>query len=325
VIEGTGHGFSRPNRWGSAFDHAFGEIWRQADLASAAGGDGNDGDSASHARASSSPAMQQIAGELDRLQLPLQYRWAAHPRAVLLFVSGDGGWASLDEGVATMLQQHDISVVGISSLRYFWKERAPERVGQDFHAIVAALDRLDVPVFIGGYSFGAAVVPIALTHWPEADRQRLAGLALVTPGPSASFEIDPLDWVRTPKENPATRIAPALRAIGLPTLCVLGTTEDADECPSERDSVDWSAAHGAAGVAADVSARGVAGVPQGRATGLRIVRLPGSHHFHGDYAAVGRAIADFISDRAAATDASPRAAQAVRRSTTTDGRKGPIS
>ena len=330
VIDGTGHGFSRTNRWGGAFDRAFDEIWRQADLANTAGAS-HAGDSANHARASSSssppssPAtVPQIASDLDRLQLSLQYRWAEHPRAAMLFVSGDGGWASLDDGVATVLQQHDISVVGISALRYFWQPRTPERVAQDFHAIVAALGRLDVPVFIGGYSFGAAVVPIALTHWPDADRQSIAGLVLLTPGPSASFEIDPLDWLRTPKVNPATRIAPALRAMALPTLCVLGTTEDADECPSEHEvNVGWGAAHGAPG-AVDVAARGVTGVSRGQLAGLRIVRLPGSHHFHGDYAAVGRAIADFVSDRAAATAVPTRAAQAVRRSTP-DGRKGPIS
>ena len=95
----------------------------------------------------------------------------------------------------------------------------------------------------------------------------LAGLVLIGPGPSASFEIDPLDWVRTPEENPATRVAPAIRALGLPTLCVAGTDEEDTPCAA------------------------VAGV-----AGVRVVRLPGSHHFNSDYAAVADAVHQFIRD-----------------------------
>ena len=93
----------------------------------------------------------------------------------------------------------------------------------------------------------------------------VAGLVLVGPGLSASFEIDPLDWVRTPEENPATRVADAVKADALPTLCLAGTEEEDTPCPS------------------------LAGT-----TGVRIVRLPGSHHFNSDYSAVADAIYQFV-------------------------------
>jgi type IV secretory pathway VirJ component len=99
----------------------------------------------------------------------------------------------------------------------------------------------------------------------------LAGLVLIGPGTSASFEIDPLDWVRRPAENPNTLVAPAIRALALPTLCLAGTEEDDTPCPA------------------------VLGAP-----GARVVRLPGSHHFNSDYAAVAVAVNQYIRSVATA-------------------------
>jgi hypothetical protein len=62
----------------------------------------------------------------------------------------------------------------------------------------------------------AAVLPVNVT-----------GLVLIAPGESATFEIEPLDWIRRPKENATAMVAPAVRLLRLPTLCLAGTTEDA--------------------------------------------------------------------------------------------------
>jgi type IV secretory pathway VirJ component len=127
------------------------------------------------------------------------------------------------------------------------------------------LARAQRPLFVGGFSFGAEIAPVSLREWTSAERQMVTGLVLVGPGLSASFEIDPLDWIRTPAENPATRVAAAVRALGLPTLCVAGSQEDDTPCTS------------------------LVGAP-----GVRVVRLPGSHHFNSDYQAVADAVFQFI-------------------------------
>ncbi len=108
-------------------------------------------------------------------------------------------------------------------------------------------------------------MPVALKDWTSAERRALTGLALIAPGPSASFEIDPLDWIRKPAENAETRVAPAVRADGVPTLCLAGADEDDSPCAT------------------------LAGVPT-----IRVVRLPGSHHFNSNYSAVGETVAQFI-------------------------------
>jgi type IV secretory pathway VirJ component len=255
-VPGTGHGFSKPEHWGAPFDNALHELWTEKEVKPAT------------ARPRTA-TTQELEDELQKLQLPLEYRWPSQLSALLIFFSGDGGWASLDEGMSELLVARGIGVVGVSSLRYFWNEKPPAQVGADLKRLATVAAHAQRPVFAGGFSFGAEVVPVALRAWPAADRRMLGGMVLIGPGLSASFEIDPLDWVRTPEENPATRVADAVRADGLPILCLAGTDEEDTPCSS------------------------LTGVP-----GVRVVRLPGSHHFNGDYAAVAEAVNQFIRQTA---------------------------
>jgi type IV secretory pathway VirJ component len=251
-IEGTGHGFSKPQRWGKPFDEALSALFKAQDQLALD----------MHPKP---PAIGDLEQRFDRLELPLQYRWPANPSSFLVFFSGDGGWASIDEGIAAELSVRGVGVVGLSSLRYFWEEKSPAQVAADLRRIVSVAATTNKPVFAGGYSFGAEALSVAMQEWARADRAAVRGLALVAPAASASFEIDPLDWIRTPEDNPATRVAPAVRALGLPTLCITGTEDEEGACQDLEN------------------------VP-----GIQVARLPGSHHFRGDYTAVADLIAQFI-------------------------------
>lgn len=255
-LDGTGHGFGKPVHWGAPFDDSLEAIWK-----------------ANIPEAQPKPAPATLAQTEERLAslgLPLEYRWPrAEASAWVVFFSGDGGWASLDEAVAEDLTRHDIAVVGVSSLRYFWRQKPPAQVAADVRRLVSAVGR---PVFLGGYSFGAEVIPVALRTWPPAERSTIAGLVLVAPGPSAGFEIDPLDWLRTPAEDPATRVAPAVQDLRLPTLCIMGTEDTGSAC------------------------RGLPTVSV-----FHVARLPGSHHFDGNYTSVGDTISLFVREQLAAS------------------------
>ena len=251
-IAGSGHGFSKPEHWGAPFDKALHDLWTEKEVKPATA-------------LPRTATAQELEDELQKLQLPLEFRWPSQLSALLIFFSGDGGWASLDEEMSELLVTRGIGVVGISSLRYFWNEKTPAQVAADLRRIATLLVRAQRPVFVGGFSFGAEVVPVALRAWTPADRRMLGGIVLIGPGLSASFEIDPLDWVRTPEENPATRVGDAIRAIALPTLCLAGTDEEDSPCP-----------------------------PLATMPAIRVVRLPGSHHFNGDYGAVAEAVNQFV-------------------------------
>lgn len=251
-VEGGGHTFAPTPAWATALAAALQALWTERDVKPPAA-------------QPRSASARELEDELQRLQLPLEFRWPAQISALLLFFSGDGGWASLDEEVAENLVTHNVGVVGVSSLRYFWNAKTPALVAADLRRLVGVLGRSGRPVFAGGFSFGAEVVPVALGEWTPAERRAIAGLVLIAPGSSASFEIDPLDWLRKPAENAATRVAPAVREAGLPALCVAGAEEEDSPCAA------------------------LAGVPA-----VRVVRLPGSHHFDNNYTAVADVVNQFI-------------------------------
>ena len=255
---GTGHGFGRPVRWGPTFDEAIDKLMVSAS-------------EAFKPKRTEGPAPAGSAAALeptfDALNLPLEYKWADRSKAVLVFVSGDGNWAAIDDHLATYLAARDVSVVGVKARSYFWNERTPQQSGADLGRIVGVAGGLRVPVFVGGYSFGAEVVPFMLDTWSEADRRKVSGEVLVAPGETASFEIHLLDLVMRAKETPR-RVADAVRRIRVPTFCLTGQLEE----PRDTACDDL----GTAGEA---------------------MKLPGSHHFNGKYDDVGAAVLAFIDKR----------------------------
>jgi len=51
--------------------------------------------------------------------------------AFAIIMSGDGGWAGLDQDIAAALSARGIPVVGLDSLRYYWTARTPDSVAAD--------------------------------------------------------------------------------------------------------------------------------------------------------------------------------------------------
>jgi type IV secretory pathway VirJ component len=237
-LEKVGHGFSVPARWGAAFDRAVDGLLEPRSVAE---------------------ELHPPATSLGDLGLPLEVVWPESPRAVLIFLSGDGGWADLDSSVARALSQHGIAVVGWSSLRYFWSEKTPELLSKDLERVRAALPS-DLPVFAGGYSFGAEVVPVVVKRLADG----VAGLVLIAPSRYATFEVSPLDWLRSPSASDHPVDKAVVAASPLPVLCLV---------PSED---------------------GDTGCPKAGGEGYERGELPGGHHFGGAYEELATRIASFV-------------------------------
>lgn len=69
-----------------------------------------------------------VKEELGLVELPVAQASSA---PMVVFMSGDGGWAALDKGLSAQLQQHGMPVVGWSSLTYYWKKKDPQQVTAD--------------------------------------------------------------------------------------------------------------------------------------------------------------------------------------------------
>jgi type IV secretory pathway VirJ component len=185
-------------------------------------------------------------------------------RTFAIFLSGDGGWASIDKNVSAALQRRGIGVVGINSLKYFWRTRTAEGTAEDFSRIIreyARAWRAESVVFIG-YSRGAGVVPFVANRLDLDVRDRLRLIVLLGAEHTAGFRFRVSDlWGGARKGEPP--VMPEVRKLAAVALvCFYGVEETDTLCPELTAS------------------RHVA------------VKLGGGHHFDGNYAAIGSRIAD---------------------------------
>jgi type IV secretory pathway VirJ component len=229
MIDKVGHGFSAPSRWGALFDEAVASL------------------------PSGMPEEERAAAEssaaIAALDLPLRVIPAEGAEsATLVFLSGDGGWADLDQSVAGALAKRGVTTVGWSSLRYFWQSRTPDEVLGAIERIAEALSGR--PLFVGGYSFGADVVGNLASRLESLAR----GVLLIGTEKYATFEVSPLDWVRTSSAATPYPVTPSLEKTKLPWLCLESESGLSDSGCPDRSS--------------DLQRRSV---------------LPGGHHFSGDY------------------------------------------
>ncbi|MEO7148964.1 MAG: AcvB/VirJ family lysyl-phosphatidylglycerol hydrolase [Rhodanobacteraceae bacterium] len=186
---------------------------------------------------------------------------------IAIMLTGDGGWAGLDKGVAAVLSQHGVRVVGLSSLQFFWHKRTPADITDAMTRIVAhyAAHYPNARFVLIGYSFGASLVPLVGNRLTDAQRTRIAGGVMISPDDSAVFEIKVGDWFGNVKQADALPLAPEVAHAKIPLVCVSGITESDAWCP----------------VAAKLRA-------------VRVVQLPGGHHYDGDYDKLGAAILDAL-------------------------------
>lgn len=221
------------------------------------------------ARAATAHALQPPAQLND---LPLVEVPAAGPPpsatrrdVFVVLLSGDGGWAGLDRALAERLSRSGVPCVGLDTLRYFWSARTPAGTAADIARVIDHYRELwhRPRVVLIGFSQGADVLPFAVNRLP--DEQRAAVLATFTLGLSAhaSFEFHLTDWVSAASEGLPTM--PEVRKLaGQGLWCVYGDADDDAICPRLSSS------------------------------GYHVVRLPGDHHFDGDYARLAQVIVDTL-------------------------------
>ena len=207
---------------------------------------------------------EELAG-LPIIEIP-----AKQPGTTLaILISGDGGWAGIDKAVSASLAEQGIAVVGVDSLRYFWKERTPQSTAADVDRIVRhyleAWNKKDAVLI--GYSQGADVMPFVVNRLPAQTRERVRMVAMLGLSERAVFEFHLANWL--PGSDPSgddpsgddasgddkgLAITPELRRMsGIRALCVYSDDEDESSCPEAASDT------------------------------LRAVSLPGGHHFGGDY------------------------------------------
>jgi len=208
------------------------------------------------------------ADDLPLVRIPAE----GERKGVAIFLSGDGGWAAIDRGVSTVLAHHGFSVVGLNSLRYFWKRKSPEKGAEDLADLISRYYRAeDGKLLLVGFSMGAEVLPFMINRLPESFRAKASAVALLSAGESADFEVHISDWVGFDDETNEAAIAPEVEKLA-PTkvICLAGEEDEHSLCALLKSPPHI------------------------------VKRLPGGHHFDGEYEDVGNAILSALTETPAA-------------------------
>lgn len=183
-----------------------------------------------------------------------------------VFLSGDGGWVALDEGVSAELSARGIPVVGLNSRQYLWSGKTPAQVAGDLARIITVYGRKwgRDSVVVVGYSRGAGIAPFAVNRLPVDLRGRVTTVALIGAEHGAGFHFHLRDLVRTGPASDDVLVLPELRALGSTRLlCFYGADETDTLCPE-------------------------------LAPPAIVVKMTGGHHLDGAYATIGQRIVSEI-------------------------------
>ncbi|MDP9360011.1 MAG: virulence factor [Acidobacteriota bacterium] len=185
---------------------------------------------------------------------------------LVVFVSGDGGWAAIDREISRVLAADGMPVAGLNALQYFWTKRTPDTASRDLGTII---DRYlgawhKSRVLLAGYSRGADVLPAMVSRLPAETQAKIRMIALLGPSPKVEFEFHVADWMRN--GSAGVPVKPEVdKLTSQRILCLFG--ED------DRDSL----------------CRELAGQPR-----IDVIMLKGAHHFDGGYDKLGRIILEHL-------------------------------
>jgi len=197
----------------------------------------------------------------DVADLPLvEVRATGHTGTLVVFLSGDGGWADIDKQIGEVLAERGFDVVGFDDKAYLrGKHRDADGTANDVARTAAhyLASWNDHRLVLLGYSRGADLLPFVVNRLPAPLRTRVALVGLLGMQERASFTYRFSDLWATHSRPSDIPIRPELERLrGLNMACVYGRDEGESGC------------------------RGV------DSTLVQPMVRAGKHHFDGDYRAI---------------------------------------
>lgn len=207
----VGHGFSVPRNWMPQFKQAFARLDEKKE-------------------AGTPRVIAEQLKDLPLIEVPTR---GGGPDLLAVFLTGDGGWGVTDRGIAEALAAHGIPGVGLNSLHYFWTRRTPDGTAQDLERILRYYLETwkKKEAILIGYSFGADVLPFALSRLPKELRAKVRLVGFLGLGGNANFEFHLTDWLVASPKSTSLPVRPEVEKLrGMQILCFYGTDDTAALC-----------------------------------------------------------------------------------------------
>jgi type IV secretory pathway VirJ component len=194
------------------------------------------------------PMLGQAGDSVAVATLPLReipVASAGHRLAFL--ITGDGGYAAGDRGIAETFAERGIPTIVLNSRDYLGRKPLPDDAARDAASVMR--DYLHTwhrdSVILVGYSRGADMAPFIVTRLPVELRNRLSLVAMIGLGERASFEFHWSDLVKDTRRPTDHPVAPeVLKIHGLRMLCLYGESEKHSLCPTFPTAVLRTDRHG---------------------------------------------------------------------------------
>ena len=193
-----------------------------------------------------------------KTSLPLLlYSSADTTKAIIFYISGDGGFNKFSTSFMQTLNKQGYAVIGLNAKDYFWTQKPPKEAAS---AIEAAINESNKQwkrnnIVLIGYSFGADIAPFMLTNFSSVLASKVSRLILLSPSPKTDFEIHVMQMLGWGKSS-GQSVPAEINKISKPVIFIVG--DDEKEFPFSQLTIK----------------------------NKQIIKMPGGHHYDGDVSAL---------------------------------------
>lgn len=151
------------------------------------------------------------------------------PGPLVIFLSGDGGWAEIDREIAKRLAANGWPVVGVDLPKYLSTPRTPPETA---HAVQGVIEKYLAKwhrdrVVMCGFSRGADLAPFVVNRLTPEMNEKVVLIALFSPGTEAEFEFHFMNWLGV-QHGPRFPVEPELVRLADRPLLIFSGTKDED-------------------------------------------------------------------------------------------------
>ena len=190
---------------------------------------------------------------------------------VVFMISGDGGWTRFDNEMCQNLAKKGFAVVALDAQKYFWNPRTPMEASSEISRSAQYYMQLwnKKDFILMGFSFGASLVPFVTEYLSEPMQQSLKGMYSLSPDLKADFEIHLGDMLGFGNQKDTYNVTgQMIKMKRFNPVCIFG----------EDETVEVRSKFGEAGI--------------------KIITVPGNHHYNNDAIKITDVIFDEVKKSA---------------------------
>ncbi|MET4083218.1 type IV secretory pathway VirJ component [Pedobacter sp. UYP30] len=161
--------------------------------------------------------------------LPITVNTKGTNATLVFYLTGDGGMNSFSTKLIENLAAHNYKVIALDSKKYFWEEKAPEKMSKELSgAIDHYLKQTNTVDFaLLGYSFGADASIFLAANLPSSLSGQLKGIVLLSPSMATDLEVKVSDLIGFGNNVTGKyKTLVTARKLTKPIFCVAGVDEE---------------------------------------------------------------------------------------------------